>query len=73
MPFYSSHKGLYFTHVYWVTTTLPQELHTYFTFQISTELFLFGLLQSLVTTTLIGLIASRVYATSLHGSKSRFE
>lgn len=79
MPLYSSFKGLYFAHVYWVATALPQELHTFCTFQVSLELFVFALLQSLLATTVMGLIASRVYATSSSSSspfvnnKSRFD
>jgi hypothetical protein len=54
VPFYSSFKALYFTHLYWATTILPQECHAYFSFQISDGLFFFSLLQSLFVTTLTG-------------------
>ena len=71
VPLYQQFRGLYFTHLFWVTAVLPQEFHTFFTFQISHKFFLFSLLQSFLTTTLAGLIVSKVYASDVR--KSRLE
>jgi hypothetical protein len=65
VPVYKRFKGLYFTHLYWLTAVLPQEVHAFVTFQISDQLFLFSMLQSFVTATLMGLIVSRVYGADI--------
>lgn len=71
MPVYQRFKGLYFTHLYWLTAILPQEFQAFVTYQISDHLFLFSLLQSFVSVTLMGLIISRIYGSD--SSKSRLD
>ncbi len=71
VPVYKRFKGLYFTHLYWLTAVLPQELHTFATFQISDQLFLFSLFQSFVAVSLMGFIVSRIYDSDV--AKSRLD
>lgn len=69
MPVYQRFKTLYFTHLYWLTAILPQEFQSFITYQISDHLFLFSLLQSFVSVTLMGVIIARLYDSDSHKSR----